>query len=429
MVELLQRNRDFRLLFAAQVISYCGDWFATVALISLVTELGKGTRLTPALAASLVFVAQSLPMFLVSPFAGPLADRLDRRMIMIIASCLQAGSALLLLLPGRGTVWIAFAAQSIIAALAGFFGPASQAAVANLVTPEELPRAATLLGSTWGAMLAIGAALGGAFTVAFGRSASFVADAVSFLLAALLLSLIRGKTRSAGTVRARVHPIRDTRDALAFARTDRGLLFLLCSKGGFGLSSGVVGVLSSLAITRYKGGPGVLGVLLAARGIGVVLGPVVAGRLGSKRDVPDILRFCSLSSIVYGVSYIFVGSFAPVLVLGALGAFVAHLGGGTQWTLSTYGLQANTPDEFRGRIMSGDFALVSLSMSVSFIGAGFLDRRYGPTTAFNVLGVLSCLWGLLYLRATRSLRGSSESGDNGAPTPIDPVGATPAPHG
>lgn len=416
MLDLLRRNRDFRRLFAASVVNLGGDWFATVALIGLVTDLGKGTRLTPALAASLVFVSQMLPAFLVTPIAGPLADRLNRRTIMITASLLQAGAALLFLLPTRNTIWLAFLAQAIVSTLAGFFSPASQASLANLVSKEDLPRAAGLLGTTWGAMLAIGATLGAWFASAFGRDAAFLADAASFLVAALILSTIKGKTNAAlaaGTVRPRMRPVADTKAALSYARKDTALFYLLFSKAGFGLSSGVVGVLSSLAHTRFNGGDGSIGLLLGARGVGVVLGPIAASKLGSKKNVPDILRACAISCMVYGVAYFAVGH-APWLWLAALLATVAHLGGGTQWTLSTYGLQANTPDEYRGRIMSADFALVSLSMSLSFIAAGWIDRTWGATTAFTVLAALSIAWGTLYLRGTRTLR-------NAATTRVSPI--------
>lgn len=389
----------------ASVVSLGGDWFATVALIGKVTALSKGTWLTPALAASFVFVAQMLPTFLITPIAGPLADRLNRKKIMITASLLQAGCATAFLLPTRSTIWLAFVAQAFVSMLAGFFGPASQASLANLVTPAELPRAASLLGTTWGAMLALGSSLGAWFSTTFGRDAAFIADACSFLLAAFILSQIKGRTsaQTGGAVRARMRPIADTKAALSYARTNRPLFYLLFSKGGFGLSSGVVGVLTSLADKRFGGGDRTIGILLAARGIGVVLGPVIAGRLGATTDVAGILKRCGQGCIVYGIAYFGVGH-APWLWLAFALTAVAHLGGGTQWTLSTYGLNSNTPDEYRGRIGSADFALVSLSMSVSFVAGGWLDRQFGATTAFSVLAVVSIAWGLLYLRATTSLR-------------------------
>lgn len=391
----------------ATVVSLGGDWFATVAIIGKVTDLGKGTWLTPALGASLVFVCQMLPSFLVTPIAGPLADRFNRRTIMITASLLQACAAILFLLPTRSTIWLAFVAQILVSTLAGFFSPASQASVANLVSPDDLKQASSLLGTTWGAMLALGASIGAWFSSQFGRNPAFIADACSFILAAFIISRITGRTRVETVgARPRMRPIADTKAALGYASQNRPLFLLLFSKAGFGLSSGVVGVLSSLASTRFGGGDRTVGILLAARGVGVVLGPVVAGRLGVTKDVAGILRACALSCFVYGIFYIGVGH-APFLWLAFLFTAIAHLGGGTQWTLSTYGLQATTPDEYRGRIGSADFALVSLSMSVSFVGGGWLDRQFGATTAFTILGLVAMAWGALYLRATTSLRSSA----------------------
>ena len=401
---LLRRNRDFRLLWMATVVSLGGDWFATVAIIGKVTDLGKGTWITPALGASLVFVCQMLPSFLVTPVAGPLADRFNRRTIMISASLLQACAATMFLLPTRSTIWLAFVAQALVSTLAGFFSPASQASVANLVSADDLKQASSLLGTTWGAMLALGASLGAWFSSQFGRDAAFIADVCSFLVAAFIISQIKGRTRAeVSGVRPRMRPIADTKAALGYARQNRPLFLLLFSKAGFGLSSGVVGVLSSLASTRFGGGDQTVGILLAGRGVGVVLGPVVASRLGATKEVAGILRACALSCFVYGFFYIGVGN-APFLWLAFVCTTIAHLGGGTQWTLSTYGLQANTPDEYRGRIGSADFALVSLSMSVSFVSGGWLDRQFGATTAFTVLASVAIVWGALYLRATSSLR-------------------------
>ena len=114
----------------------------------------------------MVFVAQSLPAFFVTPLAGTVADRFDRRKVLVIASSIQAVAALGFLLVGPGRVWMAFVAQGTIAALGAFFAPASNAALPNLVDKKDLPLATALMASTWGAMLAIGAALGAVFTVA-----------------------------------------------------------------------------------------------------------------------------------------------------------------------------------------------------------------------------------------------------------------------
>ncbi|HVW31202.1 MAG TPA: MFS transporter, partial [Acidimicrobiia bacterium] len=81
-----------------------------------------------------------------------------------------------------------------------------------------------------------------------------------------------------------------------------------------------------------------------------------------------------------------------------------HLGGGAQWTLSTYGLQTAVPDHIRGRVFATDFALVTLSMSLSVMASGALAEVTGPRLPTGLLAVVSCLWGCAYLALTRSLR-------------------------
>src|SRR3954464_5818123 len=171
----------------AQVVSYMGDWFASVAMLGLVLDLTHSD-----LAATLVFVAQTLPSFLMTPLAGPAADHFDRRRLMVTVSTIQIGAALLFLFADHGGgVWLAFVAQGSISALAAFFQPASQAALPNLVESDDLATATVMMSATWGAMLAVGAALGGLFTVAFARTASFVADGLSFAVVAALIATVR----------------------------------------------------------------------------------------------------------------------------------------------------------------------------------------------------------------------------------------------
>ena len=187
MWQLLRSNADFRRMFGAQVISYLGDWFSFVAVVGLVDDLTDSNFLV-----SLVMVAFSLPSFIASPVAGPMVDRFDRRRILIAVSMVQALAALGILLVGDGTVWLAFVFQSTVSALAALVGPATSAAIPNIARDqEELRLANSILGSTWGVMLAIGAAIGGVFASVFGREACFIANAVSFVIAGLLFASIR----------------------------------------------------------------------------------------------------------------------------------------------------------------------------------------------------------------------------------------------
>jgi MFS family permease len=400
-ISLLRRNRDFRSLFFAQIISFAGDWFATVAMLGLVID-----RTGSEAAASAVFVVQTLPAFLLTPLAGPAADRFDRRTLMVVVSLAQAGAAGLFLAGTSGPVAFAFVAQGLISGLGAFFLPASQAALPNVVDPEDLSLAAVMMASSWGAMLAVGAAVGGLFTVAFGREAAFAADAATFLVAAYLIRSVTRRTQAARAesdgARAPMRPLADTAEALRFARGHPVVAALLGSKLGFGLGGGTVGMLALLATDAFGGGDGATGLLLGARGAGVLLGPLLAKRLAD-RGLDGVLLACGLAGLVFGTGYLAAGS-AGALGVAAAGVLVAHLGGGMQWTLSTYGLQRATPDHIRGRIFAADFALVTLSMSVSLLVAGAVAEHTGPRPPTLALAGVAYLWGTVYLTLTRRLR-------------------------
>ena len=399
MLELLRRNRDLRLVFAAQVVSFLGDWFADVALLGLVLELTDSD-----VAAAGILVAGFFPSFLVTPLTGAAADRFDRRRLIVVVSWLQALAALTFLLVGADTVWLAFAGRAAVATLAAFIVPAAQAAIPNLVDTEDLPTANALLSGVWGAMVAVGAALGGAFAAAFGRDAAFVADAVTFAVAAALIAGVRRPMSAAtgGRPTGRLRPLVDLREGLGYARRHRDVLLLMASKGGFGLAAGVVALLAVLATETFDGGDGAIGVLLASRGVGALLGPILARRFAAG-GVPTILFACGAGGFLYGTGYLFVAA-APTLAVACVFVLVAHLAGGAQWTLSTIGLQLATPDALRGRIFAADFAFVTLTMSMSFLVAGTLSSVVGPRPVLAGFSAVAVGWALVYLSLTRAVR-------------------------
>lgn len=401
MLSLLRRNRDIRLLFASQVVSYLGDWFTFVALAGLVEDLTGSKFLV-----SLVMVSLSLPSFLMSPIAGSVADKFDRRRIVIIVSLAQSVAALgLLMVNDKGTVWLAFAFQSIITALASFVGPATGAAVPNLVDNDtDLRTANSLFGSTWGVMLAVGSGLGGLFSSAFGRDAAFVADAVSFLLAAAFIGGIRRsmqQERDASAPR-KVRPLSDMGEAVRLARSDRVILALLASKATFAVGAGIVSQLAVLASNAFQAGDAGRGFLLGARGVGSGLGPIIAARLVG-RDMPRLLGVCGLAGLGFSLSYLGAGM-SPALWMACVCVGMAHLGGGAQWTLSTMGLQMESPDHLRGRVLAGDFALVTLMISLTSILAGTVSQSIGVRPTVIVFSLMAAAASTTYLVATAGLR-------------------------
>ena len=396
---VLRDNRDLRLLFVAQNLSFMGDWFTFVALAGLVQDVTDS-----ALLVSLLLVAFSLPSFLASPLGGPVADRYDRRQVLIVVSVLQAIAACGLLFIGTTHIWLAFVSQGLIAAFAAFVRPAVEAAVPNLARdPDELRRANALFGSSWGVMLAVGAGLGGIFAETFGRQAAFIADIATFVIAAGLIALVkRPMQEDRGPARAPVRPIADMREALDLARRDSTILALLASKMTFAIGAGVVSQLAVYAADAFAAGDAGRGYLLGARGIGSGIGPIIGARF-AKGDLRRVLLVCGVAGMVFSVGYMAAAA-APILLVAAVSVMFAHLGGGAQWTLSTYGLQVRAPDEMRGRVLAGDFALITLSLALSSVAAGLVSEQVGARATVAIFGALAAATSLAYLLLTRRVR-------------------------
>lgn len=392
MWRLLRTNRSFAALFVAVLVSYCGDWFATVSLLG---EVGDLTDDSP-VATSAILACQFLPSLLAAPLAGPVADRFDRKKVMVIASLVQAVAAVGFLSIGPGRLWVAYVSVVAIATAAAFFGPAASAALPNLVEPDDLATANSMMSGTWGAMLAVGSGLGGVFAAAFGRDAAFVADGVSFVIAAGLIGTIARATSERRSGRAPMRPIRDTAEAIAFARSDRGLLALLASKSGLGVATGVVGLLAVLSSDVFDAGDSTTGALLAARGVGALVGPFLVVRWLGAASLRRTLTACAWCAVVYGAGY-FAVALSPVAAVAVVFILLAHLGGGAQWTVSTIGLQTRTPDALLGRIIAADFALATGSIAMSTLLAGGLAEVVGVRAALAVFAIVAVAWGVFYL--------------------------------
>jgi MFS family permease len=386
---LLRGNPAFTRLFSAQLISFAGDWFATVALLGLALELTG----SPAIA-SLLLVVQTGTFALASPIAGVLADRYDRRRLMVAADVARVPVALAFVLArDPDSLWIAFVAAALLSLGAAIFEPTSSASLPNLVEEGELAEANVLIGSAWGTMLAVGAALGGLVAATLGRDVAFVINAASFAASALLIIGIRRSFRAAprdaaGTAREgeRAGVGESIRVVLRFARGNRTLAALLLSKTTFGVGTGVIVLLAVFGREVFHAGDAGIGILFAARGLGALIGPFLVRSivgLSERGLVAGIAASFGIFAISYGLLPL-----APILPLAALAVFAGHLGGGAQWTLSSYGLQRAAPDAIRGRVFSFDYGLVTLTITLSTLAAGFLAERFSPAvTTWTMVGL------------------------------------------
>jgi len=387
---LLRRNRDFRLLYAGTLISLGGDWFLTVALLDLVLQLTGSATL-----ASLMLLCQTLPIFFFTPIAGHIVDKVDRRKLMIFVDVVRTAACLLpLLAKSPALLPFAYAGVIVISIGSAYFEPASQAALPNIVAPEELAPANVLMGSTWGTMLAVGAAIGGIVTMRFGRDLSFIVDSGSFLLSAFILWMMRARFSEERSAHHEHPPLVESmRETAHYAKTHPRVLALLSVKGGYGVGAGTIAMLSVFGKEVFKAGAFGIGLLFAARGLGALFGPFIIRTLFPDGDRQ--YRAIALAILAFGFGYSGL-AFSSSLLLGSIAVFVAHLGGGAAWQVSTYGLQRESDDRIRGRVFSADYGFLTLTMALSSLAAGAMSDKWGATFATASLAMLCIVMSVVW---------------------------------
>lgn len=409
---LLRRNRDFRRVYVASLISLGGDWFLLVALFGLVLDLTAS-----ALAVSFLLAAQDLTYFVVSPIVGVLADRIDRRRLMVVADIARAVLCLgFLFARTEATVWIVYPLLAAMACFSAAFEPASAAALPNLVEAEDLATANALSGSLWGTMLAVGAAIGGVVTAILGRDAAIVIDAASFVASATLIVGIRRSFQESRTLeQEHDRVVEAARATVRYARRDHRVLALLAVKFGWGLAGGVLVLIPLLAKGRFHAGEVGIGLLLAARGVGALIGPFV-GRASLGSEDRRLFLAIGVALAIFGVGYAILG-LVPTLVLALPAVALAHVGGGAQWMLSSYGLQKVVPDRIRGRIFAFDGMLVTLTFGLSSVLTGVLAETLHPRTTAIVMGTLAVVWAIVWMALTTDVRRATMLEGCGGPPP------------
>ena len=405
MFSVLRTNRDVRRLFIADNISIMGDYFTYVALAGLVKDSTNSNLMV-----ALVYVAFTLPSFFISPIGGAVVDKFDRKQVLVIVSLMQALCAVGLLFITASTIWLGLLAQVCITGLSAFINPAVSAALPNVVrNAEELRHANALFGASWGAMVFLGAAFGGYFSQTFGRTATFAVDIATFVIAAGLIALIKTPMQEqiAAPERTPVRPWHDMLEAFHFAQRDHAIFALAASKATFAVGAGAVSQLAILAADAFQSGDGGHGLLLAARGLGAALGPLLVTRL-VRNNFSRLLTICGISGFAFSLCYLGV-SVAPTLGVACLCIMAAHFGGGAQWTLSTLGLQMRSPDHLRGRVLAADMALATLMMGLSSIASGVLGEFFPVRIAIAIMGGTAVVAASAFMLTTHSLRQSMRS--------------------
>jgi MFS family permease len=394
------RHRNFRLFFGGQLISLIGTWMQTVAQSWLVLKLSDSPMML-----GVVSFASYLPILLVALFAGVVVDHVDRRRLIIAAQTLLMLSAFVL----AALTWIGLVRVEYVIILAAFNGvvssfdmPGRQAFVVEMVGMEDLPNAIALNSMIFNGARTIGPAIAGLLIAIVGTAMCFFLNGVSYLAVIWSLFAMRLPRKSGPKFGATM--LKRLSEGLRYSWTHRPTLTLLavCAiNSGFGVQYSVL--IPVFARDILHGGARGYGFLMAAQGVGAVLGAVsLASRSGTARALRQNLAaglFCtSIAIVVFGMSRWMPLSLVAQMLIGA---------GLINYMASTNTmLQLFVSDELRGRVMS-IYTLSFIGMApVGALEVGFVGEHVSPEVAVVICGLVSLVCAVALTTRLRMIAGA-----------------------
>jgi MFS family permease len=374
-------NANYRRYCAGQAVSLVGTWMQTVGQSWLVLQLtGSGAAL------GTVVAAQTLPVLLLGPYGGVVADRVDKRRLMIMLQSIMGLLALILgvlVLTHEVNLWQVYVLAILLGLNNCFENPARQAFVMEMVGPGELRNAISLNSVMVNAARAVGPAFAGIIIAVSGVGVCFLLNAISF--AAVVVSLIR---LDASRLRPSPRTARapgQIREGLAYVRRTPKLaapLLMMALVGCLAYEFQVV--LPIVARDAFGGSPEVYGFMTAAMGVGAVVGGLYVAARG-KTGLRALVNSAALFAVVIAAAAAAPNLWSELMALFLVGAVsVGFLSKGN----STLQLEASAT--MRGRVMA--------LWAVAFLGstpiggpiAGWIGEQFGGRAGL-VLGAAACL--------------------------------------
>jgi MFS family permease len=375
--------RNYRLFFTGQVISVSGTWMQTVAQTYLILFRLHGTGVDVALAIGLQF----LPLLLLGPFGGLIADRLDKRKVLYAT---QSSAGLLALALGLLVVThsvdlgLVFALSALLGVVNLFDNPARQTFVSEMVGLDLLPNAVSLNSVVMNSARVIGPAIGGVLILTLGVSTCFIVNAASYAAVIVALSLMRradlyskpGVARAKGQVRDGLRYVWATGDL-------RSPLISMAIVGVFAFNFTVT--LPLLAKVTFHGGAGLYSTFLAAMGAGAVIG----GLFTAHRSNPST-RLLAVIGVFFG-TLITAVSLAPTKLVAII--LLVPMGAASISFIATNNatLQLRADPAMRGRVMSLNAVAFLGSTPIGATLLGYISDVTNPRVSLVVGGVATLL--------------------------------------
>ena len=349
-----------------------GEWFNTIALFFLILEYTESEFLL-----GLLFTVRMLSFAFLQPIIGLLADRYNRKTLMIVSNLTQSVLALgFLFVNGpEDMVWM-LALSGLMMMLHGGYMTAERAALPNIVDEDDLATANALDAASWSTALCIGVMLGGIVVSFWGVNAAFVIDSITFLIGTLFLIRLTLPQEIDESMDGPLisTAFRNIMNGWKRIRREPQLFRIVFAKASWNIAggglAGVYLVLIGAGVTGFGAAFG-FGLFFFARGLGTGLGPIVARNIFTNPERwPTLVGQLIVAS---GFFYLLVGlSLEIQLWLTFILVLIAHSASGANWVLSTILTQSWVEDEVRGRVFSTDMLILSLAFSISTSVAGYL---------------------------------------------------------
>jgi MFS family permease len=381
--ESLLRNVRFMQLWVGQGISFVGDAVSMIALVVLIVQItGSASAVGGAL------VARLLPT-LASPLAGVLADRLDRRAVLI-ASDLARAVLVLGLIFAKDLVVI-YVLVFLMGLARTFFNPTIRAAFPSVVAEGDLTRANSLISGTFSVSMTAGPALGGLLVATASVEAAFLLDAATYLISAAFLSRIP-LPRPRGSSDADF--VRDLRAGLSYlAGASVPLAIVVGAFLTILAANAAIPAEIFLAKNTFGAGDAGYGLLVSLWGGGMVLGSALTAVLGDRVNL-ILLYFLS----IFVTALALAGTGASPTFAFALGALtVAGIANGIDNVATDTILQKRVPDALLGRVFSVRFLSYSAGEALAYPTGGLIVDAVGPRATYLLAGGASATAGLLIL--------------------------------
>jgi MFS family permease len=391
------QHRNYRLFFGGQGISLIGTWMQRIAMWWLVYRLTN----SPFLLGVVGFTGQ-IPIFLLTPFAGVLADRMNRQRVLVITQTLammQAFILALLVLAGTIAVWHIISLSIFLGVIDAFDMPVRQSFMVEIVQAKDLGNAIALNSSIVNSAQLLGPSIAGILIASTGEGVCFLLNGISYLF--VIVSLLAMKIISTKIETQNTHVLQGIREGFSYAfgfTPIRSILLLLALISLIGMPYRVL--MPVFAKDVLRGGPHTLGFLMGSSGLGALMGSIY---LASRKSVLGLGKWIALATGVFGIGLI-AFSLSRVFWFSLFLIFLTSFGMMVQFASSNTILQTIVDEDKRGRVMS--FYAMALRGMAPFgsLLAGSVAGKIGAPNTLMIGGGACFLGALVFARKLPLLR-------------------------